>query len=328
MRKRKWVLYWALNPVYLAFGVGIVALFTLSGIGIWAWTQNKPAPPIPTVYRAGGVSAPSPIGDAVIPFADALKGGSLAVALPDGTVRRYTPDYPNGLSLAGLRGDQPFVVGGDWVIAPCVTTTAKLCWADNVGMIDSRATEGILPVLSADHKAIYSYLQTGTGYILQRTPLEGSEVESILTVTLPAAPALPDPATGRLLIVDQQTPKSAAFYTVDPNCVGDMACSASAWQIKVVAGVIEGVAWHPSATAIAFSERASGTIYALSTANGAISPLVTGVLGGAWQPAFSLDGTRLAFLRGDGQLGILDVETGRSGLLPILGTRFVWLPPY
>ncbi|MCC7449721.1 MAG: PD40 domain-containing protein [Anaerolineae bacterium] len=290
--------------IALALGLIVLGVAT-TGTVLWLITVTPtPYPTRPLVNPKAPVSAPvSSGGTAVMPLLSRDKmrfviseGDGTIISNPDGRGARSigvrgqdVAAAPAGQSLAYLRNGQLFVnrEGLEQVV--------------NVsGMI-------MLPTWSADGTILAFVLRESVGDSVYQVSLDSMQPVRLLSVPHITAPPLSNPATGRLLIVEQTSPQQTAFYTIDPQCVTQSACLASRKDIATVPYRVDWADYHPSATALVFSEQDAGNLYLLHTADGKVEPFAAD---GTYKrrPNFSRDGKSLAYLNQSNTLLVMNLD--------------------
>lgn len=313
------------------FGLLLLLLATLTGTG--HWLRNGPVEPTPGLL-APVLSTPSRAEATRAPIRTSRPASGAAEA-PLPTDALLVVSNAAG-ELLGNRGGSFGALAHQGVDVAAAPISGALAYRHEERLYVLQGTveqqiglPGQMPAWSADGRTLTFVTPEAGSYAVYRvalgaTPDAPLRPARLMAVAQIVAPALISPATERFLIVERLTSRQTAFYTIDPYCMGDAACRATRQDIGTVNYAVTWADYHPSATAIVFSESGGG-LYLLSTATGETQPLETRVRF-AHRPAFSPEGNRLAFLGASGQPYVFDLSSQALSVASITGVQSLdWL---
>ncbi len=296
--------------IALALGLIVLGVATTTAV-LWLITVT------PTPYHPAYTYPTTPPVYAKAPTVGPVNsGGSAAMPVLSMSEARFVISTADGTILSNPdgKGAQPTGLHGlEVVAAPDKQSLAYLrngqLFINREGreQIVSISGNVMLPAWSADGNTLAFVMRESVGDSVYQMNIDSMQPARLLTAPEIAAPPLSNPATGRLLIVERIAPQQTAFYTIDPQCATQSACMATRKDIATVPYAVSWADYHPSATALIFSDRDAGSLYLLSTADGKIEPFAAdGVY--KRRPIFSRNGKALAYLNQSNELFVLNLD--------------------
>jgi len=303
---RSMTIHWnRVATIALALGLIVLGVAT-TGTVLWLITVT------PTPYHSSYVYPTNPPAYPKAPALGPVNSGA-SMPLMSMSEARFVISTADGTILSnpdGMGAQPTRMNGSDVVAAPNRETFAYQRNGQLFVYYGGREwnvhLNGTMPAWSADGHTLAFIVSESLGDSLYQLNIDTMQPVRLLTVPHITAPPLSNPATGRLLIVEQTSPQQTVFYTIDPLCATQSACLASRKAIASVPYRVDWTDYHPSATALVFSERDAGNLYLLSTADGKTELFAAdGVY--KRRPLFSRDGKWLAYLNQSDTLFVMNV---------------------
>lgn len=335
MRKSKKNLYddrpsFNLTPSLL--GAGLLLLCFISCMGVMRWNMHLAdldyartgTPPRVQRFNYTGTQVPA-LGKSVnISDRSRPLKGSLIFTASDGILYRYSAPYtvanPTVALIPDLRGWGLSVFGQRLAgVCPNGDVCVRL---DNDAPLRSLNVQGIILAWGGDGEHVYYYTHTHleSSHILHRASVQSDSTWDMITVKSLPIPPIFDPATGRILIADWDGDKGTnTLFTIPADCVGDAQCRSQKQVIATFTHAISSAAYHPSAMYLAYSDFPDA-IYLLNIRDGGTQFVARGT-----HPAFSPDGTQLAFLNGSGNIQLMDLSDMTVLDLEIPALSVAWM---
>src|SRR5260221_3400836 len=301
----------------LLLAAGLVTLVLLSGWTIQHVLLDEPIDSSPS----GPVNLLRNKTESV--RADFPEGVRMIVTVDSGDI--FTTRAENGTLLpTGLRGSEATVSPDGHTLA--YVRNGILYVHDSNGERQTPLSGKLtMPRWGADGKYLAVVERELRGDSIIRFSLSTWQADVLLTVSKIAAPPVANPATGRLLIVENVGMGQTAFYTIAPDCASQGACLASRQNIASIPYSVSWADYHPNAGSIVFSDDQIGDLYLLLTGSGQVRSVVADGQSPR-RPIFSRDGRWLAYVdASDGTLHLIKLSDDSQWIVNLIHVAdWVW----